>query len=174
MKRNILIILGGIALSFLLVVFSGWVLATFTSMGKIATESAALGHAMEYKEVVAKYGDPFKSMKTVSRIIHFGVFPAGSILIGIYVGFLSKNKEVIVSGIALFPLLIMATSTDSSRLTAFAFSGLYLSLCCFTTYFIARWRTIRLSVNTRWRQTVGAIKRAAAAPPRRYARNRQR
>ena len=147
MKRNVLIILGGIVLSFLLVVFSGWILATFTSMGKIATESAALGRAMEYKEVVAKYGEPFKSMITVSRIIDFGIFPAGSILIGIYVGFLSKNKEVIVSGITLFPLLIMATSTDSSRLTAFALSGLYLSLCCFTTYFIVKWRTNRVSAN---------------------------
>jgi len=147
MKRNILIILGGIVIGFLLVVFSGRVLATFTSMGKTATESATLGRAMEHKEVFAKYGDPFKSMITVSRIIDFGIFPEGSILIGIYVGLISKNKEVIVSGIALFPLLIMATSTDSSRLTAFAFSGLYLSLCCFTTYLIVKWRTIRASAN---------------------------
>lgn len=147
MKRNVLIILGGIVFSLLLIVLSGWVLVTFTNMGKIATESAALGRAMEYKEVVAKYGDPFKSMKTVSTIIHFGIFPIGSLLIGVYVGFLSKNKEVIVSAITLFPFLIIVTSTDSSRVTAFMFAVFYLSICCFTTFFIARWRTTKIAVT---------------------------
>lgn len=147
MKRNILIILGGIVLSLLLIVLGGWVLATFTNMGKIATESAALGRAMEHKEVVAKYGDPFKSMKTVSTIIHFGIFPTGSLLIGLYVGLFSKNKEVIVSAITLFPFLIIVTSTDSSRVTAFAFAVFYLSVCCFTTFFLARWRTNKVAVT---------------------------
>jgi hypothetical protein len=147
MKRNIIIILGGIVLSLLLIVLGGWVLATFTNMGKIASESAALGRAMEHREVVAKYGDPFKSLKTASKIIHFGIFPIGSLLIGGYVGFLAKNKEVIVSAITLFPFLIIVTSTDSSRVTAFMFAVFYLSICCFTTFFIARWRATKMEVT---------------------------
>ncbi|MFA4846376.1 MAG: hypothetical protein WC654_07545 [Patescibacteria group bacterium] len=54
MKRNVLIILGGIVLSLLLIVLGGWVLATFTNMGKIATEFAALNEKWGQAESAGK------------------------------------------------------------------------------------------------------------------------
>jgi hypothetical protein len=138
--RNILTICGGIILSFLLVSFSGWFLYNFSEMSKIARVSVSPETKMLYREVE-------NSMYIGFRIIEFGIFPAGSILIGIYVSLLTKKNEVIFSAASIFPLLIFSTSTKSSRLEAFAFSVLYLSLCCFTTYFISKWKVTRRTAS---------------------------
>jgi len=137
MKRNILVCIGGIILTLLFLLLCAWLALKFTTFGKITTESAALGRAMEHKEVVAKYGqNPFKYMHTELRIGQFVLFPLLSILIGIYVGVLARKNEVLIAGITLLPFVIFTTSSDTSRATAFGFSILYLGICCLTTNII--------------------------------------
>ena len=146
MKRNILVCIGGVILTYLYILLCGWLALKFTISGKIATESAALGRAMEYKEVVARYGqNPFKYMQTEFRIGQYALFPLLSILIGIYAGILSKKYEVVIAAITMLPFVIFTTSSGSSRVGAFGFSVLYIGICCLTTNFIAGRKATRQS-----------------------------
>jgi len=126
--RSILTVCGGIILTFLLLAFSGWFFSNFTNIGKITGEYA-LGKTIDFKELS-------KSMEIAIRIINYIVFPIGSLIIGTYVGLLSKSREVVVSAVTLLPLVIFATY-DSSRLSAFLFALFYLSIGCLTTHFIS-------------------------------------
>lgn len=144
MKRNILVFIGGVTLTFFYVLLCGWLGLNFSIFGKIATESAASGRVPEYKEVMAKYGqDPFKQMEMVLRIARFFLYPLLSILVGIYVGLLARKNEVMVAGIALLPFVIFVTSSDTSRTSAFGFSIMYLSFSCITTHVVAGRRVAR-------------------------------
>lgn len=129
MTRNILTVCGGIILSFLLLAFSGWFFAKYSYIGKISGEYA-LGKTIDFKALS-------QSMEIAYRIIDYIIFPIGSLLIGIYVGLFSKRREVVVFAVTLLPLVIIATSTDSSRLSAFLFAFFYLSIGCLTTHFIS-------------------------------------
>ncbi len=147
MARNIIVVISGIILSFLLFVLGCWFALKFTTFGKISTESAALGRWMEYKDIVAKYGSPFKAMENVFRIVRYCIFPSVSILTGIYVGLLSRKSELIVSAITLFPFVLLTISLDASHLTEYALAVFYLSLCCFATYVISKRRNRRFTAS---------------------------
>lgn len=129
MRRNILTVCGGIILSFLLLAFSGWFFAEFSYIGKISGEYA-LGKTIDFKALS-------KSMEIAYRIIDYIIFPTGALFIGTFVGLLSKSREVVVTAVTLLPLVILATSTDSSRLSAFLFAFFYLTIGCLTTHFIS-------------------------------------
>jgi len=144
MKRNLIVIIGGVILGLIYISCCAWLLLKFTTFGKIVTESAAMGRAMEYKEVVIKYGqNPFGHMQTELRIIQYAMFPVLSALIGIYVGVLTRKNEVAIAAITILPFVIFATSSDSSSVAAFGFSIIYLGICCLTTNVIAGRRATR-------------------------------
>ena len=144
MKRILIVIIGGEILGVIYIACCAWLLLKFTIFGKIATESAAIGRVMEYKEVVSKFGqNTFWNMQTELRLIQYVMFPLLSVLIGIYVGVYSIKNEVAIAAITILPFVIFATSSDSSRVAAFGFSIFYLGICCLATNVIARRRTTR-------------------------------
>ena len=139
MLRNILVICGGIILGLLLMAFSGWFLYQFSGIAKIPGTTVAAQTARAYKLM--------GSMERGFRIIEYGIFPLGAILIGAYVGFASVKNESLISALTGFSFIAQVASFSNSRMTGFAFSLWYLSFCCFTTYFISKWKERRRLKN---------------------------
>lgn len=116
-------------------VFSGWFLYQFSGIAKIPGTTVAAQTARTYKLM--------GSLEMGFRIIEYVIFPLGSILIGGFVGFASVKNESLISAITGFSFIAQVASFSHSRLTGFAFSLWYLSFCCFTTFYISKWKERR-------------------------------
>ena len=140
MTRNILIVLGSIALSFVLLSLGVWIFLHTSSEGEWIRESAERGRMLEYRETIEKYGDPFTMMDRGVRVMQFVLFPSVALLVGIFVGLLARGAVWQVAAISLLPLIIFVLFASAWDLVGFVLSVLYVALCCAAGVVTHRWR----------------------------------
>src|ERR1044071_6918519 len=119
MTRNILIVLGSIALSFVLLSLGVWVFLHTSSEGEWIREAAQRGRMPEYRETLEKYGDPFTMMDRGGGVMQFVLFPSVALLVGIFVGLLARGAVWQVAAISLLPLIIFVLFASAWDLEGF-------------------------------------------------------
>ena len=134
MIKNISLVIGGILLSFVLVVAGGWIILQFTPMKAALIENAAAWY---------EHGDPFVVMGVTLSIIEFVMCPVIAIAVGVYVGFLARRLAWQLSAISSIPLITLFLTASTWRWGSIALAGLYLLIASAIAFVVARWRSRR-------------------------------
>jgi hypothetical protein len=142
--KNLLVILLGVLLSFLLLSIGVFVTMRTTTEGRMSRELAPRASTTTSEQLAheaEKYGDPFKLMTQTLRIYEFAVLPCVAILVGLFVGAIAKGNVPGVSAVALLPLVIFYMISASWNLRSVADSIGYLSLGIAASILVARRRS---------------------------------
>ncbi|HLG14786.1 MAG TPA: hypothetical protein VJH03_09840 [Blastocatellia bacterium] len=134
MIKNISIVVGGVMLSFLLVVAGGWIVIQFTPMKSVLIENDTAW---------SKLGDPFAVLGTTLSIIKFVMCPVIAMAIGGYVGFLVRSHAWQLAMISAIPFTVVFLAAGDWRAEGVALGGFYLLIASAFAFAIARSRSRR-------------------------------
>ena len=148
MTRNVLVVLGAVALSFVLLTAGIWLILQTSPQGGWIRESAERGRALGRQETLEKYGDPFEMVASTVRVAQLALFPAVALLVGAFVGLLGRGAVWQVAALSLTPLLIFVLSASAWGLEGFISGGAYLALCCAAGVLTSRLRRKRSAAGT--------------------------
>jgi hypothetical protein len=148
MKRNLLVVGGGVILSFVLLSVGAWIFLQASSQGEWIRETAADGRMPKYEEEIEKYGDPFDMMTRGMRITQFILLPIVGLLTGTFVGLLARSAVWQTAAISLIPLALLVLAAHSWTLEGLLLSCVYIVLCSATSLLLYGWKGKRLAART--------------------------
>ncbi|MFN2514052.1 MAG: hypothetical protein ABR568_21890 [Pyrinomonadaceae bacterium] len=148
MKRNLLVIGGGVILSFLLLSVGGWIVLQTSSHGVWIREFTADGRIPTSEETIQKDNDPFDIMARGMRVIQFVLLPIVALFTGTFVGLIARSAVWQTAAISLIPLCLLVLAGHSWNLEGIALSGVYLALCCAASLLLYRWKGKKLAIGT--------------------------
>lgn len=126
--RHVVIVAGIWIGSVLAVSLAGYILASTGPMGEIGRDAAATGQDPVVMARERGIADLFQSMEKTAWRLNAFFFPAVAALFGAIVGLWSRSRTVLLTVIAMAPLLGFILASRSVSIGAIAWSLLYLAI----------------------------------------------